>query len=42
MTGKFSLLYWKKEAMSLLQQQGFQLPGVLIPHDGFMNSILNP
>ena len=40
MTGKFSLLYWnKKEAMSLLQQQGLQLPGLLIPHDGFINSI---
>ena len=43
MTGKFSLLYWnKKEAMSLLQQQGLQLPGLLIPHDGFINSIRDP
>lgn len=27
--------------MSLLQQQGLQLPGLLIPHDGFISSILN-
>lgn len=42
MTGKLLLLYWKKEAMSLLQQQGLQLPGLLISHDGFISSILNP
>ena len=38
--GKFSLLYWnKKEAVSLLQSAGLQLPGSLIPRDGFIHSI---
>lgn len=38
--GKFSLLYWnKKEATSLLHRAGLQLPGTLIPHDGFIHSI---
>ena len=36
------MLYWdKKEAMPFLQQQGLQLPGLLIPHDGFIK-ILHP
>ena len=38
--GKFSVLYWdKKEAISLLQRAGLQLPGTLMPHDGFIHSI---
>ena len=38
--GKFSMLYWnKKEATSLLQQAGLQLPGLLMPRDGFIHSI---
>ena len=38
--GKFSLLYWnKKEAVSLLQRAGLQLPGSPIPRDGFIQSI---
>ena len=38
--GKFSLLYWnKKEATTLLQRAGLQLPGSLIPRDGFIHSI---
>ena len=38
--GKISMLYWnKKEATSLLQQAGLQLPGLLMPRDGFIHSI---
>jgi len=38
--GKFSLLYInKKEAVSLLQRDGHQLSGRLIPRDGFIHSI---
>ena len=38
--GKFSLLYWnKKDAITLLQSAGLQLPGSLIPRDGFIHSI---
>ena len=38
--GKFSVLYWgKKEAISLLHRAGLQLPGTLMPHDGFIHSI---
>ncbi|MGM9550381.1 MAG: hypothetical protein ACI3V5_11150 [Faecousia sp.] len=38
--GKFSLLYiMKNEAITLLQRAGLQLPGGLIPHDGFIHSI---
>lgn len=39
-SGKFSMLYWnKKEAILLLQRTGLQLPGSLIPRDGFIHSI---
>ena len=38
--GKFALLYNnKKEAMTLLQGAGLQLPRGLIPRDGFLHSI---
>ena len=38
--GKYSLLYWnKKEAISLLQRARLQLPGGLMPRDGFIHSI---
>ena len=39
MTGKYSLLYWEKEALPFLQQQGLQLPGLLISHDGFIKAL---
>ena len=38
--GNTSVFYYnKKEAQSLLHQAGLQLPGRVIPHDGFNRSI---